>query len=279
LILSGTKTRSLSTSVRAEVLPGLSLDYARERQSQTSLGIFGGALESVDNRIALNARLSDQATVTASLLRSRYDTGVPASDTSHNATQLSLQTALTPTTDFSASYQSDRSLLGPAGQFDSTFVGASLRDRTTQDLSLGLGYRWNRVRSAPATGQAFSIFSNSVDLDALWLATHDLGIDLKLSWHADSGFTGSRVLSPSYNVRWQIAPETGFSLNYDLQSSQQRDVTGIWLPGHQVKNVSLHLTHTFRSGTLLDLSYDFSGTDFGPIEWQKLIRAYVTTRL
>jgi hypothetical protein len=271
---------SLSWALRSEIMSGLYLDYTDQRQTQASTGMAVPSTASSRNRnAALSARLAQDTTFNVSRTQSEYDTSAAGADGRQDGIQAAVQTALTPRTDLSLNYGQSRATVGFGDTFESRFAGVSLRDRTSDKLSLGAAYRRSSLRSTFEGGFPLNQTNDTVDLDALWLPTHDLGIDLRLSYQTNAGISTSETVSPSGNIRWQIASATSLIVNYDFQRLRQWDVPTASILTQRSNGLSLRLTHGFRSGSSLDVAYDFDRFSFGQTEWQRQLRIYYTTRL
>lgn len=270
---------SISWDVRSEIFPGLSVDYVDQKQSQTGSAFIGtGGSTSRNRNLSLAARLSDASALSITATRTGTDIASTASGTQQDSLQTALQTSITRTTDFSLNYGRSKSTVGQGDSFNSSFVSASIRDRTSPTLSMGATYRRTNVHSQVLVGSPFDQFGDAVDMDMLWQPNYDIGINLRLSYQNNTGTSANRILSPSANLRWQLDSSTSLTTNYTLQRFRQFDPT-VALSGQNTNGLSIRMTHNFMNGSYLDLSYDFQGINVADLEWRKQLRVLFTFNL
>ncbi|MHB9035822.1 MAG: hypothetical protein ACYC64_04085 [Armatimonadota bacterium] len=272
---------TFSWDVRSEIMPGLSLDYVDQRQSQLGSDMVGTSGSTSRNRnLSVSARLSEQTVLTIGGTRSDYDVDTADSDSRVDSIQSAIQTSLTPTTDFSLNYGKSKSITGLGDLYDSSFAGLSIRDRTSATLSVGATYRRTNVLSVSGTdSSAYSQRGDVVDMDMLWQPSYSMGVNLRLSYQNNQGSNASKVLAPSANFRWQVDSSTNLMVNYAFQRYNQLDPLTQLLYGQDTRGLSMRLTHAFRNNSSLDLSYDFQGSSIGDQEWSRHLRMYITTNL
>ena len=275
---SNNDNASLGATIRADILPGLSLDYSNQLQTQhNSPAGNGSSTTSRDSRTGISARLSEDAVISASLTHTESDRSL-GSASSEDTMQLATQIGLTPRTDLSLDLGRNKAATDSASGYDSTFMGISIRDRSTDKLSLGIGYRRNAVDSTLVGSAPFTQRTDSLDLDASWVPTYDLGINFRLSCQANNGSSISQVLVPAVNVRWQLDSATNLSVNYGWEKNQLWQAAAGSVSNQLTMGTSFRVTHGFTNGSSLDLSYDFSSASLGELEWQRQVRVYFTTR-
>jgi hypothetical protein len=86
-------------------------------------------------------------------------------------------------------------------------------------------------------------------------------------------------VQPSVNLRWRIDPRTNLGFSYNLARTAQGS-SALTIPLDQQNTGSaLNLTHSFRDGTSLNLSYDYQQTNLGTLEWQRRLQMYYNFRL
>jgi len=267
---------AISWNIRSELLPGLSLDYEDQRQTQAGSAFVGtNANTSRNSNLSLVARLSEDTAFNISTTHTSFGVGAIDSNTSQNSLQSALQTSLTKTTDLGLNY--GRSSQGDT--YNSSFAGVSIRDRTSTRVSIGATYRRTAVSSRPLAGNSINQNGDTVDMDLLWQPRYDMGVNLRLSYQNYNGSDASRTISPSANLRWSLDSSTNLNASYTLQSIRQFDATNPLTFGQDSKGLSLRLTHSFTSGSNLDLSYDFLGYKFGAFEFQRQARLSYTVNL
>lgn len=280
---TGTNTvdsNSLSLNVRSEIRPGLAMDYTERHQEQEGISLGRTTQLSTRNRrVGVSARLTDDIFLSGGLSQTDHTvSGLTATSQQQDALQLSLQTSLRPTTDVSLNYGSDSTDSTQSDHVDSTYAGISLRDRTSSTLSLGAAYRWTNQQQQSLTGTPVSHVIQSVDLDALWQPSSTASLNTRLSYQTNS--TGDyHSVQPSVNLRWRIDPRTNLGFSYNLARTAQGS-SALTIPLDQQNTGSaLNLTHSFRDGTSLNLSYDYQQTNLGTLEWQRRLQMYYNFRL
>lgn len=271
--------RSVSLNLRSEIMPGVSLDYSDQKQSQTG-SLFGnsGGSDSRNRSVSLSARLNDATAFSATALRLNTNSLDGRNVTSQDAIQSALQTSLSRTTDLSLDYGRNKSPDGQDGSFNSSFMGVSIRDRTSPKMSLGATYRRTNVSSRIAGGASLDQIGDIVDVDMLWQPTYDMGVNLRLSYQNNRGSSPTRSISPSANLRWQLDSDTNLTANYTFRKNRQFDPTAVLL-GQDTRGLSMRLAHNFVNGSYVDLAYDFLGGNVGDLEWSKQLRMTFTFNL
>ncbi len=279
-IINSNNNKSLSWSVRSGILPGVSMDYSEMKQQQAGNAIFGiSNSESGSSNLSLAARLSNTTSFNISKMHSDFSNTLIASGNSQDSIQSALQTSLTPTTDFSLNFGRNKSLVFGGDDYDSSFCGASIRDRTSDTLSIGATYRYNKVRSLITNGSLLQYNNNVVDIDMLWQPTHDVGLNFRMSYQRNKGSIASQVIAPSGNIRWQIDPSTSLNANYSLQSLQQSGSILLPMFGQDTNSLTARLMHSFANGSYMDMSYDFQGSSVGDMQWRRQLRMGFTMTL
>jgi hypothetical protein len=271
---------ALSFNVRAQVLPGLSADFTGQRQRLSVTDGLGGIIfvNSANRNLGVSARLNDRSILNGSISRSDY-AGAGGSGSSQSSFQVSVQSRLSRTADLSLDYGRNKSMIGLDGSFSGTFAGVSLRTRTSGGMSMGASYRRSQTDSSTADASPISQTTDAVDFDALWMPTYQLSLNLRLSYQANNGSSISETLSPALGVRWQIAPSTNLSLNYNYQSDKQWDWIKWEFIGQRRRGSVLRLSHAFPDRSSLEFYYDFHGGNTGLIEWQRHIALYYSAYL
>lgn len=271
---------ALSFNVRAQVLPGLSADYTDQRQRLSITGGLAGTVfvNAANRNLGVSARLSDRSILNGSASKSDY-VGAGGIGSSQSSLQVSLQSRLSPTADLSLDYGRNKSMIGLDSSYSGSSGGIALRTRTAGGMSMGASYRRSQINTSTANASPTSQTTDAVDLDALWMPTYQLSLNLRLSYQANNGSSISERLSPAVGVRWQIDPVTNLSLNYNYQSDRQWDWVNWETIGQRRRASVLRLSHGFSNGSSLELYYDFHGGNTGLIEWQRHVALYYTTSL
>lgn len=261
-------------------MPGLSLDYTNQRQTQTGGGLLTSSGTMSRNRsLSLSARLAEGTLLNLGATHLEYNVAVPGADTRQDGLQMALQSALTSSTDLSLNLGRNKASIGGAQNYQSIYAGIWVRDRTSSNLSLGIGYRRSNTRSGSGPAGSFHIISDIVDLDVLCLPTYDVGISARLSYQANNGQNVSDLLAPSVNLRWQIAPSTNLTVNYAFERLRQWDFVAAAIADSDTTGLSLRLTHSLSNGSSIDLAYDSHAATLGELEWRRQLRLYYTTHL
>lgn len=257
---------SVSWNVRSEIMPGLSLDYADQVQSQARNQMSGIINSTSRNRGgSLSARLSEDSILNVSKMINTMSDG-----SNTDSLQTAFHTSLTATTDFGIDYGKSQS-----SSSDTCFSGISIRDRSSTTMSLGASYRRNANRSTMSGDQ----FGDSIDLDMLWQPTYDMGLNLRLSYQRNRGATSSKALSPAANLRWQLDASTGMTVGYTLQRSDMSNLIAQQFSNTRSRGVTVRLTHAFPDRSSLDVSYDFQGGNMGDTNWRRQLRMYYSVLL
>lgn len=272
----GTKTRTLGFNMRSQIMPGLAMDFLQQRQSQGGDQYAGTT--STNRSLGLSAQLDRSTFFSASALHADYASGANEGNAT-DTLQFGLQTSLTQKTDLNMSYGQNKSIIPGQSKYRGTTAGISIRERTSDKVSIGGAYRWNKTTTLLPGGNSLDLTNHAIDADLLWLPTSDLGLNLRLSYQANNGSTISELLTPSMNVRWQIAPSSNLTLNYTSVRNDQWDWSAWSLTGERSRGLSFRLTHSFSDNSSVDVVYDFHGSNIGQREWEKQLRAYFTARL
>ena len=270
---------ALSLNVRGQVLPGLSADYTDQRQKLSITNVLGDMIfvDANNRNLGMSARLSDRTTLNGSLSKSDYLSA--GSSSSQSSLQFSVQSQLSRTADLSFDYGRNKSITGSDSNFRGSFAGISFRTRTAGGMSMGASYRRSQIDSSTANADPTSQTTDALDFDALWMPNYQLSLNVRLSYQANNGSNISETLSPALGVRWQIAPATSLSLNYNYQSDKQWDWIQWGFIGQRRRGSVLRLSHAFQDRSSLEFYYDFHGGNTGLVEWQRHIALYYATYL
>ena len=273
--------QAITTNVRSEILPGLSADFTDTRQQQQSLTALGNStLDSDDRSVGVSALLHSGTILSGTVAQSRYDfSGAGANQWRQNTGQLALQTALTPTADFSVSGGQDATDTSPSDRLNDRYLGVSLRDRSLPTLSLGADYHWDFTHLV-TTDVPSEQETHTVDLDALWQPIATASLDMRLGYQAGNGSSIFNHVEPTVTCRWQITPATNLGLHYDLSHTYQWDQNANGIFGQLDNNESFNLDHTFRNGSMFNVAYYFQCTNsIGANTWAKQLRLTYSLRL
>lgn len=260
-------------SVRSEVLPGLNLDLADQRQTQNGDGLYTGLDSVTHNRnLDLAARLTENTVLSATVSRIGFGSPFQGGDVSQNSTQTSLQTCLSRYTDLNVNYGKNTSNTGLSDRFTSTSEGVSIRDRRSSRVSIGAAYRHMVISSIAATADSFDQKGDAVDLDMLCQPGYTMSFGLRLSYQNNTGSSSFRTVSPGANIRLQLDPATNLTASWTTQRFRQYDPTVAASFGQDTRGISARLTHTFVNGSYLDVAYDFQGNSVSDIKWRRQLR-------
>lgn len=278
--LQQTDYRTLAFNIRAQVIPQLSLDFTDQRQKQTSK-LINSRTES-DSRswnLGINGQLSERSSINGSFSGSSFDVGIIGNRTRQNSSVLSLLTDLTRTTDLTANIGQETACIGVNAKHTNKFAGISIRDYTSHTLSMGTSVRWSENTSPLLDGSRSRQTSNSINIDALWLPTQRVGINLGLIYQANNGVNSSRFFAPEFNFRWQVDSRTNLVLGYNLNRVNIRDQTSLLDIIQRNNGLTFRIDRSFLDGSSMNLAYDFQRTNIGSLEWQKQFRFYYLRRL
>lgn len=270
----GTNTSSgVGWSLRSEILPGLNLDIADQRQSQNGSGFFTSIGTVTRNRdVSLAARLNQNTVFSATTSRVGFASSFQGGDVSQDSVQTSLQTSLSRFTDLNVNFGKNKSVTGLSDNFKSVSEGISIRDRRSSRVSMGAALRHMDISSVASAGGNFDQKGDSVDLDMLCQPGYTMSLGLRLSYQNNTGSAPFKTFAPGANVRLQLDPATNLTASWTTQRFRQYDPTVAASVGQDTRGISARLTHTFVNGSFLDVAYDFQGNSLSDIKWRRQLR-------
>ena len=116
LVTRSNDNNAIAWNIRSQLLPGLSLDYGNQRQTQTGNAFEDSNSDTSRNRnLSLVARLSEDTAISVVTTHTSFGAGNTGSSTEQDSLQSSLHTSFTKTTDFGLNYGRSTSATGQTG--------------------------------------------------------------------------------------------------------------------------------------------------------------------
>jgi len=272
-----TDDETITMDARSQLFPGFTADYTDQRQ-KTSNSILAGASTSRNRALGLSAILSDDAVANATISRSKFDSfGQPS--TTQDSAQVGAQLKLTPDTDLTLDFADNKTSVLGSSSFGGRSYGITVRNRYSEKLSTGLGYRWTKSDLQQSDGTSFVQDDRVTDLDMLWNPTYNVGLNWRLSYESTGGSNISDTLTSSVSLRCLLDAQTNLNLTYDAQRVRQSDFITGGIFGQRTGGLSGRLTRNFLDGSSLDITYDYRSGNIGQIEWERQLSAIYTVRL
>lgn len=276
---NNTRSKSLSLGFRSQVLPELFADYTQQVQTLEGGGRFGVLRSTERSRtLSLNGALSNNTIGSATWSKLNYHS-LPFAETSQDSIQFGAQTVLSARTDLNVDFGTGTADVIGSSSYDSKFANISLRDRSTNQLSTGISYRWSESQTKNADLTLYNQRFNAVDANALWTPSYDLGLNFTVGYQSNNGTSPSDSFTASSNIRWQIDTQTNLNVYYSTQRNRQYDFFLNAINGQRSGGLGFRMTHSFLDRSVLDVTYDYRGDNFGGLDWQKQLSVIYTLRL